>query len=113
MSINNMRLFCRDAPNPSPSEPGDVVYAGTTAVALQRRAEDLGHGEYSYGYAASARFPAPEDGSQSTPHPTALAARVITEVSTVLVCTTSKQSTATTPVDEYLLDLGYLIVRSA
>ncbi len=41
MSINNMRLFCRDALNLSPSEPGDVVYAGTTAVALQRRADDL------------------------------------------------------------------------
>ena len=42
MSINNMRLFCRDALNLSPSEPGDVVYAGATAVALQRRAEHLG-----------------------------------------------------------------------
>lgn len=73
----------------------------------------LGPGEYSYGYVASARFPAPEDGSPSTLHPTALAARVITEVSTVLACTTSTPSTATTPVDEYLLDLGYLIVRSA
>ena len=73
----------------------------------------LGPGEYSYGYVASARFPAPEDGSPSTLHPTALAARVITEVSTVLACTTSTPSTATTPVDEYPLDLGYLIVRSA
>ena len=41
MSINNMRLFCRDALNLRPSEPGDVVYAGQTAVQLQRRADDL------------------------------------------------------------------------
>ncbi len=40
MSINNMRLFCRDALNLSPSEPGDVVYAGATAVAAQREADN-------------------------------------------------------------------------
>lgn len=41
MTIANMRLFCRDALNLRPSEPGDVVYAGQTAVQLQRRADDL------------------------------------------------------------------------
>jgi len=41
MSIANMRLFCHDALNLRPSEPGDVVYAGATAAELQRRADDL------------------------------------------------------------------------
>ena len=97
---------------------GSVVLPAPTAWSSIKAAvvayfDGLGPGEYSYGYVVSARYPAPEDGAPSTLHPSALAARVITEVSTVLACTTATPSTAATPVDEYMLDLGYLIVRSA
>lgn len=41
MSIEAMRQFRTDALNLRPSEPGDVVYAGATAVELRKSADDL------------------------------------------------------------------------
>lgn len=40
MSIETMRQFRTDALNLRPSEPGDVVYAGATAVELRKNADN-------------------------------------------------------------------------
>lgn len=74
--------------------------------------DEMGPGEYTGAPSGSERFPPPDVQSPSTLYPSALGARVINDVPSVLSATVTTPSTAATPVDEYMLDLGLLVVRA-
>ena len=74
--------------------------------------DSLGPGEYTGSPAASARHPSPDSVSPSAVYLSALAAAVITGVPTVLAATVTVPVADVLPVDEAMVDLAYLTVRS-
>lgn len=74
--------------------------------------DSLGPGEYTGSPAASARHPSPDSVSPSAVYLSALAAAVITGVPTVLAATVTSPVADVLPVDEAMVDLSYLTVRS-
>ena len=90
-----------------PSFP-DWVAAKTSIV---QYFDGLGPGEYTGSPTESLRFPPPEQTAPSTLYPSALCAKLISDVPAVLSAVAGSPLTGVTPVDEYMLSLGLLVVR--
>lgn len=72
----------------------------------------LGPGEYTGSPSDSARWPSTLDGGPSTVYGDAIGARVISDVPAVLSSVATTPASAVVPLDEEMVDIGYLVVHA-